>query len=89
MQIGGCRGTGGMIVHDWGLLVQWAERREGYVIGTSPARACESYECPDVAPGKYEIVLQSWKYVDYKKQPTGEFINSKFVNISEPVSYTI
>ena len=89
LQLDGRRVTRSTIVHDWGLLVQWAVRRDGELIATSPARACESYECPDVAPGKYEIVLQSWKYVDYKKQPTGEFINSKFVNISEPVSYTI
>jgi len=27
--------------------------------------------------------------VDYKKQPDGQFVNSKFVEISNKVSYTI
>ena len=44
---------------------------------------------PTPTPGKYEIVLQMWKYVDYKKNPAGEFINSKFIEISNKVSYTI
>jgi len=30
-----------------------------------------------------------WKYVDYKKNPQGEFINSKFVEVSEKVKFTV
>ena len=41
------------------------------------------------APGQYEIVLQTWKYVDYKKAADGEFTNSKFVDISNKVGYKI
>ena len=40
-------------------------------------------------PGTYEIVLQMWKYVDYRKRPDGEYINSRYVDISDRVSYTI
>ena len=55
----------------------------------SPARAEASYEHADKAPGKYEIVLQTWKYVDYKKGTDGEFTNSKFIDVSNAVTYTI
>lgn len=79
----------GDVVGDWGLRLQWEIRRDGQVLATPPARADLSYEHPDAAPGKYEIVLQSWKYVDYKKTPTGEFVNSKFIEISNKVSYVI
>jgi hypothetical protein len=34
-------------------------------------------------------VLQTWKYVDYKKNGDGEFVNSRFIDISDKVSYTI
>lgn len=77
------------VVNDWGLLLQWEIRRDGKVLAVKPARADVSYEHPDTAPGKYEIVLQTWKYVDYKKTPAGEFVNSKFIEISNKVSYVI
>lgn len=77
------------VVNDWGLRLQWEVRRDGQVLATPPARADQSYEHPDTTPGKYEIVLQTWKYVDYKKNPAGEFINSKFIEISNKVSYVI
>jgi hypothetical protein len=77
------------VTGDWGLRLQWEVRRDGQVIATPAARADEAYEHADATPGKYEIVLQMWKYVDYKKNPAGEFLNSKFVDISNKVSYTV
>ena len=79
----------GDVTHDWGLRLQWEVRHNGKVVATPAARAVTSYEHPDKAPGKYEIVLQIWKYVDYAKTPAGEFTNSKFIDISNKVSYTI
>ena len=79
----------GDVANDWGLRLQFEVRRDGQVIATPAARAVTSYEHPDATPGKYEIVLQMWKYVDYKKNPAGEFLNSKFVDVSNKVSYTI
>ena len=78
----------GEVTHDWGLRLQWQVKRNGKVVATSPARADAVYEHPDRTPGKYEIVLQMWKYVNYKKKD-GEFIESKFIDISNTVSYTI
>ena len=79
----------GPISNDWGLLVQWQISRDGQVVATVPARAQTRYEHPDRTPGQYEIVLQMWKYVDYKKDANGEFTNSKFVEISNRVTFTI
>ncbi len=77
------------VTNDWGLRLQWEVRRNGKAIATPPARADVSYEHPDTTPGSYEIVLQMWKYVDYRKNAKGEFLNSRFVDISNKVTYTI
>lgn len=77
------------MANDWGLRLQWVIRRNGQVIATPPARTDLSYEHADAAPGTYEISLQMWKYVDYRKNPNGEFVNSRFVDVSNKVSYTI
>lgn len=79
----------GDVTNDWGLRLQWEVRHNGKVVATPAARADTSYEHPDKAPGAYEIVLQSWKYVNYAKNPAGEFTASKFIEISNKVSYTI
>ncbi len=89
ISLDGRRVTRGDVVGDWGLRLQWEVRRDGAVVATPAARADLSYEHEDATPGKYEIVLQTWKYVDYKKTPAGDFVNSKFIDISNKVSYTI
>ena len=78
----------GDVTNDWGLRLQWQVKRDGKVIATPPARADMSYTHHDETPGRYEVVLQMWKYVNYKKKD-GEFIDSKFIDISESVAYTI
>ena len=85
----GRRVVRGDVSNDWGLRLQWEVRRNGQVIATPAARADISYEHPDKTPGTYEIVLQMWKYIDYRKTPDGQFVNSHFVNISNKVTYTI
>lgn len=77
------------VTNDWGLRLQWEVRRDGQVVATPPARADLSYEHPDATPGTYEVVLQSWRYVDYRKNPAGEFLNSRYVEISNKVRYTV
>jgi hypothetical protein len=89
IRLEGRRVIRGDVANDWGLRLQWEVRRDGKVVATPAARAEASYEHADKTPGKYEIVLQMWKYVDYRKDPKGEFVNSKFVDISNKVSYTI
>lgn len=77
------------VADDWGLRLQWEVRRDGKVIATPAARAESSYEHSDSTPGTYEIVLQMWKYVDYRKNAEREFINSKFVDVSNKITYTV
>ena len=89
IRLNGRRVTRSDVVNDFGLMLRWVVTRDGKEVGTVPARAEKSYEHPDKTPGKYEIVLQSWKYVNYAKDAKGEFTVSKFVAISNVVKYTI
>jgi hypothetical protein len=77
------------VTGDWGLRLQWKVTHNGKVVATPPARADLTYEHPDAKPGKYEIVLEMWKYVSYKKDAKREFVDSKFVEVSNKVTYTI
>ena len=80
----------GDVTNDWGLRLQWQISRDGQVVATPAARAETSYEHADATPGNYEIVLQMWKYIDYRKDPnTRQYVNSKFIDISNKVTYTI
>ena len=77
------------VTNDWGLKLNWVIRRNGQVVATVNARADLAYEHPDTAPGTYEVVLQMWRYVNYAKNPQGEFTQSRFVNVSNRVTYSI
>jgi len=88
----GRRVTRGEVTHDWGSKLQWQVKRDDQVIATVAARSQTSYEHPDVTPGQYQIVLQLFKYVNFKKDgkgPDASYTQSKFVDISETVSYSI
>ncbi|MBY0232741.1 MAG: hypothetical protein K2W96_25960 [Gemmataceae bacterium] len=89
IKLAGRKVTRGHVSGDWGLLLRWVVIHDGKVVATPNARLGDSYEHPSAAPGTYEIVLQTWKYVDYKKKPDGEFVNSKFIDISNKVSYKV
>jgi hypothetical protein len=77
------------VSNDWGLRLQWEIKRNGQVVATINARPDLAYEHPDTAPGEYEVVLQMWHYVNYAKNPQGEFTASRFVPVSNRVTYTI
>lgn len=88
----GRRVTRGDVTHDWGSKLQWQVKRDGEVIATVAARAETTYEHPDAAAGKYEVVLQMFKYVNFKKTgkgPDATYTESKFIDISNTVSYAI
>lgn len=77
------------VAGDWGLMLRWVVSRDGKQVATAPARADMSYEHPDTTPGRYEVVLQTWMYKNYAKDAKGEFTQSKFIDISNTVTYTI
>ena len=81
--------TRGEVANDWGLQLRWVVKRDGKVIANPPARADVAYEHADAAPGVYQIELEMFKYVNYAKDAAGEFTASKFVVISNSVTYTI
>jgi hypothetical protein len=81
--------TRGDVANDWGLQLLWVVKRDGKVIANPPARADYTYEHPDTTPGTYEIALEMFKYINYLKDPQGEYTQSKFVTISNSVTYTI
>ena len=89
LQLAGRKVTGSEITNHWGTRLQWRVSRDGKQIATVGAGIDLTFEHPDTAPGKYEVVLQQFHYVNYKKDAAGKFTESKYVNISEPVSYTI
>lgn len=77
------------VSNNWGTRLQWLISRDGREIATVGAGLDLAYEHPDTTPGKYDVVLQQFHYLNYKKDKDGKFIESKYINISEPVSYTI
>jgi len=89
IKLDGRKVTRSDVTNDWGLGLQWVVRRDGKVVATVNARAEPTYEHTDKTPGNYEIVLQMWQYIDYAKTPAGEFTKSKFVEVSNKVTYKI
>jgi hypothetical protein len=89
IRLEGHRAIRGDVVNDWGSRLQWLVLRDGKQVAAVAARASNSYEHADKTPGKYEIVLQMWKYVDYRKGKDRNFVNSKFLDVSNKVSYQI
>lgn len=72
------------VSNDWGSRIQWKISRDGKEVAVLPARADASYEHTDKTPGKYEVVLEMWKYEGFRVQGHG-----KFIEISNKVSFTI
>ncbi|HWE01013.1 MAG TPA: hypothetical protein VG326_01295 [Tepidisphaeraceae bacterium] len=79
------------VTDDWGSRLQWKVTVNGNAVTTATALRTErSYTHPATTPGKYEIVLQMFKYVNYKKTGAGgEYTDSKYVDISNVVTYTL
>ena len=77
------------VTHDWGTRLQWRVSRDGKEVATVGAGIVPDFEHSDTTPGKYQVVLQQFHYVNYRKTPDGKFIDSKYVDISEPVTYSI
>ena len=89
LQLAGRKVTRGEITNHWGTRLQWKVSRDGKEIATATAGVEPAFEHADTAPGKYEIVLQQFHYISYAKDKDGKFTASKYVDISEPVTYTI
>ena len=89
IKLDGRKLTRGDVANDWGSQLVWEVRRNGQVVAQVPARANADYQHPDTTPGQYEVVLQMFKYDGYAKDKDGNFTQSKFVEVSNRVSYTV
>lgn len=89
LRLDGRKVTRSEITNHWGTRLQWKVSRDGKEIATVTAGLEPVFEHADAAPGKYEIVLQQFNYVGYAKDKDGKFTTSKYVDISEPVTYTV
>jgi len=79
------------VTDDWGSRLQWKVTFNGKTVTTATALRTEhSYKHPATEPGKYEVILQMFKYMNFKKTGAGgEYVVSKYVDISNPVTYTL
>ncbi len=89
IKLAGRKVTRGHVSNDWASQLIWQVSRDGKVVATPSARMDESYEHPGKDPGQYEIVLQMFKYVNYKKDKKGEYTESKFIDISNKVTFKV
>jgi hypothetical protein len=89
LQLAGHKVTRTEVTNNWGTRLQWKVSRDGKEVASVGAGLELTFEHPETTPGKYEIVLQQFHYLNYKKDKAGQFIESKYVDISEPVSYTV
>jgi len=77
------------VTNDWGSLLRWVITQNGKEVNVHNARPMLNYEPKLSTKGSHEAVLQMWKYVDYQKNAQGEFTNSKFVEVSNKLTFTI
>ncbi len=89
LQLAGRRVTRSAVSNDWGTRLQWKVSRDGKEIATVGTGLDPDFEHPETAPGVYEIVLQQFHYVNYKKNAEGRFTESRYIDISNTVSYTL
>jgi hypothetical protein len=89
LRLTGRKVTRSVVMNDWGMMLRFVVKKDGKEVATVPARATDTYEHPDTTAGTYTIVLQTWKYMNYAKDGKGEFTASKFVDISNVVTYKI
>lgn len=89
LQLAGRKVTRSEVTNHWGTRLQWRVTRDGKEVATATAGLEPDFEHPDSTPGNYQVVLQQFHYVNYKKDKDGKFTESKYIDISEPVSYTI
>lgn len=89
LTIAGRKITRSDVTNDWGTRLQWKISRNGKEVATVGAGIIPEFEHGDATPGNYQVVLQQFHYVNYRKSPDGKFTESKYVDISEPVTYVI
>lgn len=89
IQLDGRQLVRGHVSNDWGLRLQWNISRGDETIETPLARIDERHTLGELEAGTYSAVLQMWKYVNYKKDKDGEFTDSKYVDVSNSLTFEV
>jgi len=89
LSLEGRKVTRSEISNHWGTRLQWRVTRDGKEVATPTAGPELVFEHADTTPGKYQVVLQQFHYVGYAKDKEGKFTTSKYVDIADPVTYTV
>jgi hypothetical protein len=89
IRLDGNRLVRGHVSNDWGLRLQWKIARGEETVATPLARVHLQHELGKLDPGTYQAVLQMWKYVNYRKDKDGEFTDSKYVDVSNPLAFEV
>lgn len=79
----------GHVANDWGLRLQWRIARGEETVETPLARMDERHELGELEAGTYSAVLEMWKYVNYRKDKDGEFTDSKYVDVSNRLTFEV
>jgi hypothetical protein len=77
------------VTNDWGSQLIWEIRRNGEVTSTSAARASDSHDIAETEPGQYEAVLKMFQYEGYEKDKDGKYTKSKYVDVSNKLTWTV
>lgn len=77
------------VTNDWGSQLIWEIRRNGEVTATVAARANDSHEMLETPPGQYEAILRMFQYEGYEKDKDGKYTKSKFVEVSNKLTWTV
>lgn len=77
------------VTNDWGSQLIWDIRVNGEPKATISGRATDFFELADMPPGQYEAVLRMFQYEGYEKDPAGKFTKSKFVDVSNKLTWTV
>lgn len=77
------------IQNNWGTRVQWRLMKEGKEVSTGVVGPDLGFDLPDLQAGRYQVVLQQFQYVNYKKAADGKFTESKYVDICKPLEFSV
>ncbi len=77
------------VQNNWGTRLQWRLLKEGKEIATGPVGPDSAFDLPDLQQGRYQVVVQQFHYVNYKKTPDGKFADSKYVDICKPLDFSV
>lgn len=89
VQLDGRQLVRGHVSNDWGLRLQWKITRGDEIVAEPLARISERHELGELEAGTYSAVLQMWKYVNYRKDKDGEFTDSKYVDVSNRLTFEV